>query len=81
MYSNGKNVAHSGSGRLAGNLITFVIFFVCFAGAIYALSWWTLENAWLPTLVCFALTLVAFAVPMHLMGRGDTAEPTFEEKK
>ncbi|GAB3620522.1 MULTISPECIES: hypothetical protein [Glutamicibacter] len=74
MYSNGKNVTHSGSGRLAGNLITFAVFFVLFVGAIYSLSFWTLENAWLPTIACFVLTLLAFAVPMTFMGRGDSHE-------
>ncbi|MFJ2618836.1 hypothetical protein [Glutamicibacter sp. NPDC087344] len=74
MYSNGKNTAHSGEGRLVGNLVAFVIFFVAFVGALYSLSFWTLENAWLPTIVCFALILVAFAVPMHLMTRSTKAE-------
>ena len=74
MYSNGKNTAHSGEGRLAGNLITFLVFFVLFLGALYSLSFWTFETVWWPTISCFVLTVLAFAVPMHLMGRGDKAE-------
>jgi len=74
VYSNGKNTAHSGEGRLAGNLVAFVIFFAVFAGALYSLSFWSFENAWIPSILCFGLTIIAFAVPMHIMGRGDKAE-------
>lgn len=81
MYSNGKNIAHSGEGRLAGNIINFVIFFVMFGVGIYALSFWTLENAWIPSIACFLLVSLAFAIPMHLMGRGDTSEPAYAPGK
>ncbi|WP_313813259.1 hypothetical protein [Glutamicibacter sp.] len=74
MYSNGKNTSHSGEGRLVGNILTFVIFFVAFCGALYSLSFWSLENAWLPTIVCFVLVLFAFAVPMTFLRRGESAE-------
>jgi len=74
VYSNGKNTAHSGEGRLVGNIINFVIFFVMFAAGIYTLGYWELDNAWLPTLVGFALMFLAFAIPMHVMGRSDKAE-------
>ncbi|WP_431711379.1 hypothetical protein [Glutamicibacter uratoxydans] len=81
MYSNGKNVAHSGEGRLAGNIINFVIFFVMFGAGVYALSFWSLDQAWIPSIISFALISLAFAIPMHLMGRADTSEPAFEESK
>lgn len=71
MYSNGKNVAHSGQGRLAGNVIAFVVFFVLFVGAIYSLSYWTLDNAWIPGIACFVLAILAFAVPQHILGMSD----------
>jgi len=74
VYSNGKNTAHSGEGRLVGNIINFVIFFVMFAAGVYTLGYWELHNAWVPTLVGFALMFLAFAIPMHLMGRADKAE-------
>ena len=74
MYSNGKNTAHSGEGRLVGNIISLIVFVVIFAAGLYALSFWTLENAWLPTILCFAATIIAFGVPMHIMGRGDKAD-------
>ncbi len=78
MYSNGKNTAHSGEGRLVGNIVAFVIFFAAFCGSLYALSFWTFENAWIPTLACFALVLIAFAVPMHLLRRGESANEIVE---
>lgn len=72
MYSNGKNKAHSGQGHIAGNIVAFLILFVCFAAGIYALSFWSLDNAWLPGLACFALVMIALIVPQHVLGRGDT---------
>ncbi|WP_404289700.1 hypothetical protein [Glutamicibacter arilaitensis] len=72
MYSNGKNTAHSGEGRLVGNIVNTVIFLVLFSAGIYALSYWTLETAWWPTIACFVLSFGAFAIPMHLMGRSDS---------
>jgi len=74
VYSNGKNTAHSGEGRLVGNIINFVIFFVIFAAGIYTLGYWELDNAWWPTLAGFALMFLAFAIPMHLMGRSEKSE-------
>ncbi|GAA2959005.1 hypothetical protein ACX5K5_03855 [Glutamicibacter bergerei] len=74
MYSNGKNTAHSGEGRLVGNIVNTLIFTVMFAAGLYALSYWTLETAWWPTIACFALCFLAFAIPMHLMGRADSIE-------
>jgi len=79
VYSNDKNVSHSGEGRLVGNVISFVIFFVMFAGGIYALSFWSLDNAWFPSILCFALVSLGFAIPMHLMGRADSAEVTMHQ--
>ncbi|MCW4465132.1 hypothetical protein OK351_06405 [Glutamicibacter sp. MNS18] len=81
MYSNGKNVAHSGEGRLAGNIVNFVIFLVLFGAGIYSLSFWTLEQAWIPSIACFLLVSLAFAIPMHFMGRADSSEPAFKESK
>ncbi|MBV1779226.1 hypothetical protein KRR55_08885 [Paeniglutamicibacter sp. ABSL32-1] len=71
MYSNGKNVAHSGQGRLAGNVIALVVFFVMFAGAIFALSYWSLDNAWIPGIACLVLAMLAFAIPQHILGMSD----------
>lgn len=71
MYSNGKNVAHSGQGRFVGNFIATLVFLAMFCGAIYALSFFTLDNAWIPGLSCLALTVLAFAIPQHILGISD----------
>jgi hypothetical protein len=71
VYSNGKNVAHSGQGRLAGNLIAFAVFFILFLGCLYSLSFWTLENAWIPGISCFVLAILAFGIPQHILGMSD----------
>ena len=71
MYSNGKNVAHSGQGHLVGNVIALVVFFVLFVGAIYALSYWTLDNAWIPGISCLVLAMLAFGIPQHILGMSD----------
>lgn len=71
MYSNGKNVAHSGQGHFVGNLIATLVFFAMFCAAIYALSFWTLENAWIPGISCFVLFILAFAIPQHILGMSD----------
>lgn len=71
MYSNGKNVAHSGQGRLAGNVVALVVFLVLFSGAIYVLSYWSLDNAWLPGVACLVLAMLAFGIPQHILGMSD----------
>ncbi len=71
MYSNGKNVAHSGQGRFVGNFIATIVFLAIFCGAIFALSFWSLDNAWIPGIACFVLFVAAFAVPMHILGISD----------
>ncbi|ASN40184.1 MULTISPECIES: hypothetical protein [Paeniglutamicibacter] len=71
MYSNGKNVAHSGQGHLTGNIVALVVFMVLFIGAIYSLSYWTLENAWLPGISCFVLLILSFGIPQHILGMSD----------
>lgn len=72
MYSDGKSKAFSGQGNFAGNFLAFAVFFILFVGALYALSFWTLENAWLPGLACFALAFAAFGIPQHILGRADS---------
>ena len=82
MYSSdGKNLAHSGQGRFVGNLIATIVFFAIFAGAIYALSFWTLENAWIPGITCFVLFVLAFAIPQHIMGLSDRDPAASVSKK
>ncbi|MGP9836524.1 hypothetical protein [Arthrobacter sp. 179] len=72
MYSEGKSKAYSGQGNFAGNFLAFAVFFILFLGALYSLTFWTLENAWLPGLACFGLAFLAFGIPQHLLGRSDS---------
>ncbi|PQZ91115.1 hypothetical protein CQ018_14220 [Arthrobacter sp. MYb227] len=81
MYSNGKNLAHSGQGRFVGNLIATIVFLAIFCGAIYSLSFWTLENAWIPGISCFVLFVLAFAIPQHIMGISDRDPAEAASKK
>ena len=45
---------------------------VLFLGAIYSLSFLTLENTW-PMAVCLVLFAAAFWIPQTLLGRSDSA--------
>jgi hypothetical protein len=74
VYSDGKNKAYSGQGKFVGNFVAFAVFFILFLGAIYALSFWTLENAWIPGIVCLALAGLAFGIPQTILGRSDSLE-------
>lgn len=72
MYSDGKSKAYSGQGNFAGNFLAFAVFFILFIAAIYSLSFWTLENAWLPGVACLVLAMLAFGVPQHILGRANS---------
>ncbi|MGJ9401665.1 hypothetical protein [Arthrobacter sp. KK5.5] len=74
MYSDGKNKAYSGQGNFVGNFVAFAVFFVLFCGSLYALSFWTLENAWVPGIVCLVLAGLAFGIPQAILGRSDSLE-------
>ena len=45
---------------------------VLFGGAIYSLSFLTLDNVW-PMAVCLVLFALAFWIPQTLLGRSDSA--------
>ena len=45
---------------------------VLFLGAIYSLSFLTLDNPW-PMAVCLVLFALAFWIPQTLLGRSDSA--------
>lgn len=67
-----KQKTHSGEGFLVGNLIAFVVMFALLLAGIYALSWWTLDNAIIPGVVCLVAVFLAFWVPMGILGRSDS---------
>ena len=45
---------------------------VLFLGAIYSLTFLTLDNPW-PMAVCLVLFALAFWIPQTLLGRSDSA--------
>jgi hypothetical protein len=58
--------------NLAASLAVFVVMMVLFLGAIYSLSFLTLDNPW-PMAVCLGLFALAFWIPQTIMGRSDSA--------
>ena len=57
---------------LGSSIALFVPMMVLFLGAIYSLSFLTLENTW-PMAVCLVLFAAAFWIPQTLLGRSDSA--------
>jgi hypothetical protein len=49
-----------------------VVCFALFLGAIYSLSFLTLDNPW-PMAVCLLLFALAFWIPLTVFGRSDSA--------
>jgi hypothetical protein len=58
--------------NLAQSLVLFLVIIVMFLGAIYSLSFLTLENPW-PMAVCLGLFALAFWIPQTILGRSDSA--------
>jgi hypothetical protein len=65
---------HAGEGRLAGNLVAFVVVMVIFLAAIVCFGLEP-EIGWIPA---FALGLILFAlaffIPQQILGRSDSHE-------
>ncbi|MFJ5861588.1 hypothetical protein ACIQCM_09210 [Pseudarthrobacter sp. NPDC092439] len=58
--------------NLATSVMLFVVCIVLFLGAIYSLSFLTLDNSW-PMAICLGLFALAFWVPLTITGRSDSA--------
>jgi fatty acid desaturase len=58
--------------KLAGSIVLFVIMMALFLGAVYSLSFLTLDNPW-PMAVCLLLFALAFWIPQAILGRSDSA--------
>ena len=58
--------------RLAISVLLFAVIIVLFLGAIYSLSFLTLDNPW-PMAVCLGLFALAFWIPQTITGRSDSA--------
>ncbi|UKA55725.1 DUF4407 domain-containing protein [Arthrobacter sp. FW305-BF8] len=57
---------------LMGSIVLFVVIMALFLGAIYSLSFLSLENPW-PMAVCLGLFALAFWIPQTITGRSDSA--------
>ena len=57
---------------LGSSIALFVPMIVLFLGAIYSLSFLTLDNPW-PMAVCLVLFALAFWIPQTVLGRSDSA--------
>ena len=57
---------------LVGSVVLFVVIMALFLGAIYSLSFLSLENPW-PMAVCLGLFALAFWIPQTILGRSDSA--------
>lgn len=58
--------------KTAGSIVLFVIIMALFLGAVYSLSFLTLDNPW-PMAVCLLLFALAFWIPQTIWGRSDSA--------
>jgi hypothetical protein len=57
---------------LGSSIALFVPMMLLFLGAIYSLTFLTLENTW-PMAVCLILFAAAFWIPQTLLGRSNSA--------
>ncbi|TLM74226.1 MULTISPECIES: hypothetical protein [unclassified Pseudarthrobacter] len=58
--------------KLGTSIVLFVVMIALFFGAIYSLSFLTLDNPW-PLAVCLVLFTLAFWIPQSILGRSDSA--------
>ena len=65
-----KQPTHSGEGHLVSNIVTFVVMFAIFLGALYSLNWLTLGNVWPMAILLVAACGVYFVA--FTIGRSDT---------
>ncbi|UZX02404.1 hypothetical protein F8G81_07075 [Arthrobacter sp. CDRTa11] len=57
---------------LVTSIALFAVMIALFLGAIYSLSFLTLDNPW-PMAVCLGLFALAFWIPQTILGRSDSA--------
>ncbi|MET3720278.1 MULTISPECIES: hypothetical protein [unclassified Arthrobacter] len=58
--------------NLPTSILLFVVMIALFLGAIYSLSFLTLDNPW-PMAVCLGLFFLAYWIPQTITGRSDSA--------
>lgn len=74
MISNGKVKAYSGQGNLVGNLAAFLVVFLMLVGSIVALSFWDLDQVWIPGLIFIVLYCGSFYAAKEIIGRSDSLD-------
>ena len=67
-----SNTTPQTENSLGSTNVIFAAMMVLFLGAIYSLSFLTLDNTW-PMAVCLVLFAAAFWIPQTLLGRSDSA--------
>ncbi|MCD4849755.1 hypothetical protein LN996_02905 [Arthrobacter sp. AK01] len=72
MSKNATSAPIERENNLGTSIVLFVVMFVLFLGAIYSLSFLSLENPW-PMAVCLGLFALAFWIPQTILGRSDSA--------
>ena len=72
MSKNATSAPIEKENNLGVSIILFLIMIVLFLGAIYSLSFLTLDNPW-PMAVCLGLFALAFWIPQTILGRSDSA--------
>jgi hypothetical protein len=72
MSKNAPSAPIEKENNLGTSIVLFVVMIVLFLGAIYSLSFLTLDNPW-PMAVCLVLFALAFWIPQTIFGRSDSA--------
>ena len=67
-----SNTTPQTENSLGSTIVIFAAMMVLFLGAIYSLSFLSLENPW-PMAVCLGLFALAFWIPQTITGRSDSA--------
>lgn len=69
MQRPNSHATHSGEGHLVENVVVFTIMMVSFLGALYAFSFWSLENVFVPGIIGLFLFTMAFWIPKQVLGQ------------
>jgi hypothetical protein len=72
MSKNATSAPIEKENNLGTSIVLFLVIIALFLGAIYSLSFLTLDNPW-PMAVCLGLFALAFWIPQTILGRSDSA--------
>ncbi|UXM93027.1 hypothetical protein [Paenarthrobacter sp. JL.01a] len=72
MSKNATSAPIEKENNLGTSIVLFLVMIVLFLGAIYSLSFLSLDNPW-PMAVCLGLFALAFWIPQTILGRSDSA--------